>query len=351
MLTRSPFLVRSAKTLLDTVPVHRLLRPVYGGDGVIFVMHRVLPPVATPRIVANARLEIAPAFLEAVIDFVIASGYEVVSLDEARRRIRGEGPAGRFACFTFDDGYSDNFEHAYPIFRRRGLPFAIYVTTSYIDKKMVLWHYMLERLVLEHDSFGYRLDGQIHRFTATTPAEKESLYWELCGRIIACGRERWPQLFESLFAPHDIHPEQFHDQTMSWAQLETLAADPLVTIGAHTVNHFNLATLDEDEAYDEMLRSKQQLESRLGRPVTHFAYPFGKPESAGEREFRLAARCGFETATTTREGNLFRGHADHLMALPRIEISGRHQDLTLLDLRLSGALSILRNGLRRVVTN
>jgi len=336
--------------VLGLLPVHRLLRPLYAGCGVIFVMHRVLPPSGAARIAANARLEVSPAFLEAVLDHVLATGYEVVSLDEAWRRLAAGGGGGRFACFTFDDGYLDNYEHAYPIFRRRGLPFAVYVATSYIDKTAVLWHYMLERLVLSRDAFSYCVDGVEVQVRAGTPAEKEALYWELCGRITAAGPASWPSLFDSLFVANGIDPGMFHGETMGWEMLTTLSGDPLVTIGAHTVNHYNLATLDEARARDEMLSSKERLESRLGRPVRHFAYPFGKAGAAGAREFRLAADCGFRTATTTREGNLFPAHGQHPMALPRIEITGRHQDLRLLDLRLSGVLSILRNGPRRVVT-
>ena len=69
----------------------------------------------------NRILRIAPDFLDAVLDQVQTACIDVVSLDEAVRRLK-EKEERRFAGFTFDDGYRDNLEYAYPLFKRRGLP-------------------------------------------------------------------------------------------------------------------------------------------------------------------------------------------------------------------------------------
>lgn len=350
MSKRFSHLTAAARCLLQTVPVHRLMRPLYGGIGTIFVLHRVRPPSTEPRLPGNARLEVSPAFLASLVDFVVASGFDVVSLDEAQARLAGKSAARRFVCFTFDDGYADNYEYAYPVFRERGLPFAVYVASGYVSRTSMLWHCMLERLLLRHDELRYELDGipQVER--AATMAEKEALYERLCDIVMGLPAARWPALFDSLFDDTGIRADQFHSEVMDWDQVMALSRDPLVTIGAHTVNHYNLALLEESQAHWEIAESKRIIEQRTGCSVTHFAYPFGLAAHAGEREFRLVEACGFDTATTTREGNLFPAHNEHLHCLPRIEVTGRHQDVAFVDICLSGLVSLWRYGPQRVVT-
>ncbi len=121
---------------------------------------------------------------------------------------------------------------------------------------------------------------------------------------------------------------------MGWDELKRLAADPLVTIGAHTVSHPRLAKLPEAEAETEMRRSQEIIGEKLGQMPTSFAYPIGDPTSAGEREFGLARKIGFDTAVTTRPGVLEPG-ADPL-CLPRISLNGLYQKPRYVEALLSG---------------
>jgi peptidoglycan/xylan/chitin deacetylase (PgdA/CDA1 family) len=70
-----------------------------------------------------------------------------------------------------------------------------------------------------------------------------------------------------------------------------------------------------------MAENRKFLESRIQRRVEHFAYPFGHARACGAREAAIARSVGFRTASTTRLGTLFPGHADHLHALPRLHLA------------------------------
>ena len=136
---------------------------------------------------------------------------------------------------------------------------------------------------------------------------------------------------------------------MDWQELGELAADPLCTIGAHTVNHKMLMKMADDAAVRaEMDMSRAVLEAALGQRPQHLAYPVGDPTSAGPREFRIAAELGFKTAVTTRPGVLFKAHRDHLTALPRISVNGEFQQQRYLKVLMSGAATAMWNGFRRV---
>lgn len=125
----------------------RLLAPYTQGTGVIFTLHHVRPEPQEPRVYApNRILEVTPEFLDAVIDQVQEAGLDIVSLDEGLQRLK-DGDDRRFVCFTFDDGYRDNREYAYPLFKRRSLPLTLYVPTDYPDGNGELWWLALEQIV------------------------------------------------------------------------------------------------------------------------------------------------------------------------------------------------------------
>jgi peptidoglycan/xylan/chitin deacetylase (PgdA/CDA1 family) len=135
---------------------------------------------------------------------------------------------------------------------------------------------------------------------------------------------------------------------MSWDELKSFADDPLVTIGAHTITHCNLARQTEEIASHEMATSRARIEDALGRPVIHFAYPYGDKIAAGSREFALARSTGFKTAVTTRPGMIFPESADHLTALQRVSLNGNYQDARILPVLTSGAATAMWNGFRRI---
>jgi peptidoglycan/xylan/chitin deacetylase (PgdA/CDA1 family) len=88
---------------------------------------------------------------------------------------------------------------------------------------------------------------------------------------------------------------------MTWDQARDLSHDPLVTIGAHTRTHPILSRLDPDRLQEEVLGGKVDIESRLGLPVTEFAYPNGRRIDIDDRSIALV-RNAFRTAVTTVSG-------------------------------------------------
>lgn len=137
--------------------------------------------------------------------------------------------------------------------------------------------------------------------------------------------------------------------TLNWQMVKELAADPLVTIGAHTINHYRLNTLSPEALQHEMAGSAQLIQKQIGKPVTHFSYPFGTRNDVGTREFEMAKACGFTTAVTTRSANLFPEHAQNLHALPRINVDMNVGEKELLEIMNGTAHFVAHRG-KRVIT-
>jgi peptidoglycan/xylan/chitin deacetylase (PgdA/CDA1 family) len=328
---------------------HVLLRPWLGGVGAIMTLHHVRPP-RPGRFQPNRLLEVTPGFFERVVRRLRRSGTDLVSLDEMHRRLIERDFKKRFVCLTFDDGYRDNLEHAYPILKKYEVPFTIYVATGFIDRVGEMWWLALEQVIAKNELIGLRIDGQDRWFDCRTSDEKQAAYQYIYWWLRSLKTEdELRQVVRELAARYQVDTSQYcADLCMTWQELAGLAADPLCTIGAHTVNHVMLAKVSEPAVKSELENSRGVIEAALGVRPQHFAYPVGDRTSAGPREFKIAADLGYKTAVTTRPGAIFKGHAEHLLALPRISLNGEFQRPRYARVLVSGAATSLWNGFRPI---
>jgi peptidoglycan/xylan/chitin deacetylase (PgdA/CDA1 family) len=342
-------IIRTGLETLFFSGAHLMMRPFWGGVGAILTLHHVRPP-RPDRFQPNRLLEITPDFLEGVLRYLRRSRLDLVSLDEMHRRLTEGDFERRFVCITIDDGYRDTLEWAYPILKRHDAPFTVYIPTSFPDRLGELWWLALEAVVARNQYVSLLIDGKEQGFDSGTVAEKQHLYEQLYGWIRSFAtEEELRNVVRDLSARYHVDIAAFCDDLcMNWEELTKLAADPLVTIGAHTVNHVMLAKVPERSARSEMEMSRAVIEASLGTRPDHLSYPVGDKTSASTREFRIAAELGFKTAVTTRPGVLFPEHRDHLMCLPRISLNGEHQQLRYVRVLLSGAATAVWNGFRRV---
>ena len=342
-------LIRGGFETLYFSAAHHVMRPFVSGMGVILTLHHVRPP-RLDRFQPNRLLEIRPSFLDDVVRWLRRSCIDLVSLDEMHRRLTGQSAARRFVCITIDDGYRDTLQWAYPILRQHRVPFAVYVPTSFPDRLGELWWLALEAVVARNDRVRLLIEGREQAFQCAGVAEKRNVFEQLYGWLRSLGtEEQLRSVIRDLAARYRVDLAAFCEELcMSWSELASLAADPLVTIGAHTVNHVMLAKVPEKAARSEMEMSRLVIEASLGRRPDHLSYPVGDPTSAGPREFRIASELGFLTAVTTRPGMIFPEHRDHLTALPRISLNGEHQQLRYVRVLLAGAATAMWNGFRRV---
>jgi peptidoglycan/xylan/chitin deacetylase (PgdA/CDA1 family) len=336
MSRRSTKLLKGLLSALHFTGADSLLVPFARGVGAILALHHVSPE--DPGNFEPHRFQkVSPDFLEAAIGQVRASGFDIVSLDEAHFRLI-EGDRKPFVCFTFDDGYRDNLEYAYPVFKRHELPFAVYVPTSYADGHGEVWWLALARVVVRLDALDVKIDGSARRLRASTPDEKDAafhaIYWWLRSINEADARAYVRELCYGIdFDPRGL----YHELMMTWDEVRRLAADPRVTIGAHTRDHFALAKLTLAEARAEIAESVRRIERETGRPCQHFSYPYGDEPSAGAREFQLVKEMGLKTGVTTRPGLVQLKHAAELTALPRVALGGDYQRPRYVKVLLSGA--------------
>lgn len=326
---------------------HRYFAPLTQGIGAILMFHQVRARPAG-RFQPNAHLEVTPDFLKLVVQRVRAAGLEIVDLDEAARRLADPGDDRRFVALTFDDGYRNNFTEAYPVLKALEAPFAVYVTTGFVDQRAVPWWEVIVALIAQESRLRLRIGDREIDLRAETLGQKRAACRIAAAELCHVDEDEQRRAIAATARLHGIDIEQMvAREMMNWDEVRALAADPLVTVGAHTVGHYALARIDADQARREMAESRDRLAAMTGHQPRHFAYPYGSPRSASEREFDLAADLGFATAVTTRRGVLTR--ECRMTALPRISMNGHFQQARYVDLLVSGVPLALERPMRRLL--
>lgn len=341
-------IIRAGLDALYFSGAHRVLRPIFGGVGTIFMLHHVRPAHAG-LFQPNRHLEITPDFLRATLAYLRATGVDIVTPDEVQRRLTEKDFSRRFACFTYDDGYRDNRDHALPAMQDFDAPFTVYVTSDFAAGAGRLWWIALERVVAKADAIEAPIDGHMTRFDTSTLPSKEVAFDRLHGWLRGLPTEAdLRREMSALCARHGVDEAAIsRELCLSWDELKPFAADPLVTIGAHTVTHCNLAKQTAQGAAHELAASRTNIEDALQRPAIHMAYPYGDRGAAGAREFALAQSAGFVTAVTTRPGIVSSDNSAQLTALPRVSLNGNYQDTRYLPVLTSGAATAMWNGFQR----
>ena len=341
--------IRAGLGALYFTRAHHLLRPIFAGVGAIFMLHHVRPR-RDAEFQPNHHLEVAPEFLRTTLKHLRSRDIDIVTMDEVHRRLIERDFSRRFASLTLDDGYRDNRDFALPLMREFDAPFTVYVASDFAEGTGRLWWIALETVIARASSIDAVIGGAPTRFDTTTPGAKQAAFDRLHDWLRRLpGEHDIAREIAALCARHGVDQAAIcRESCMSWDELKPFADDPLVTIGAHTITHSNLARQSEEIALDEMATSRARIESALQRPAVHFAYPYGDKIAASAREFALARAAGFKTAVTTRPGMTFPESASHLTALARVSLNGNYQDARILPVLTSGAATAMWNRFRRI---
>ena len=301
--------IKKAKSIVKKLPPVQYAREyrLLSGSSIL-MLHRCEEYDKT-KLLPNEILKISPQYLEQFIQKA-AKTHSFLSLDDLSSPL----PEKPFMVFTFDDGYKDNLTKALPIFEKYGVPFTVYVATCFPDYTANLWWFVLDDIISSNEVVK-TASGIYH---CKTKQQKIDVYMQLRAEILSFPAEDLEKRFIEFFSDYKINlKEKAKELALSWDEVKRLAESPLCTIGAHTTNQVNLAEMDDDAAYQEILHSKQLLEEKTGTQVSHFAFPFGTANEVTEREYGLAKKAGFKTAAVSFGGNIIELSEKTAFCLPR----------------------------------
>jgi len=201
--------------------------------------------------------------------------FNVISLDDFYQR---RFSTGKFnICITFDDGFANNHQYVLPLLEKYKMPATFFVTAIREAGYDVLWNDFLGIAgkygpgILQYKGEFYHKD----RYQRYISAGNTTL---LAEKLRSAGFEEKAEMMQQLYplAPfkENVQEKDYWLQ-MTVQQIGELSASPFASIGAHGYYHNDLSRISLKDAAEEMVRSKQFLESTTQKPVNSLAFPYG----------------------------------------------------------------------------
>jgi peptidoglycan/xylan/chitin deacetylase (PgdA/CDA1 family) len=268
----------------------RLARRLGAWSGILaFTYHRV---GFGERSYDPASWDATPPMFEEQVRFA-KKNFDVIGPDELEAAVRRG--RGRFVLFTFDDAFHDNFEVAFPILKRHGVPAIFFVTTGFIDTRRVSWWDEIAWMVNTSQKTELRARGWLDDTLSLKQEERQRTVKTLISLYKTFPGGRTGAFMEALAEATGSgrHPYDGGEFWMTWENIRELRAAGM-HIGGHTVTHPVLARLAADEQEREIVGSKERIEAELGESMRYFSYPDGGRDSFNDATRKCLVDNGVE---------------------------------------------------------
>ncbi len=203
---------------------------------------------------------------------------------------------------TFDDGYRDFHDYAYPVLQELRIPCVVFLATAFIDRGGLIWTDAVTWAVHRSRRPIVRLPWSGHSQALASAPEREA-----CARACTAflkgvpdaQRTRW---LAELFTALDVDPQDGSAgrQMLNWDEVR--ATREHARYGGHTHTHPILARVDAREAEQEIRLCRDRIRDETGQAPRYFAYPNGRAQDFSEDTKAILQRYGFELAFSTIEG-------------------------------------------------
>lgn len=289
------------------VPLLKCLRRRATGRTAIFILmyHRVdsrWKPFAEPPV--------RPKDFEKQVQF-LKKHFAILDLTELAQL--KDRPRKDVVVLTFDDGYRDNYTHVYPVLKECKVPATIFLATDYIGTDRLFWYdqvsWALHNASRSPD-FGALLDGgtpadiveELRSFFGS-PDTSEDTVASLVIKLKALPEVTRTAVIEKVTELCGVknRPTGEDRAMLNWGEVREMAKNG-VSFGSHTKSHPKLSAIPVDQARAEIVGSKSMIENEIQKPVTTFAYPYGKTEDYSDEIVNILSVEGFELACSTNGG-------------------------------------------------
>lgn len=285
-------------------------RPV----GYIYMFHMVRPK--GDLLASIDELRVSPEYFEKFL-LEKQKRLDFISINDLHACMSNKQRSNKpFGIITFDDGYEDNFTYAYPILKKLGIPFVIYVSAGLVNDHTPIWNYplIIERVVRKNNELN--INGR--HYDCQTEEQKSKTFITLKGLLFSLPYAHLQVDFKNLFMKY-LTDDVFPRNTLTWEQIAELSKDPLCTIGSHTMTHCRLTITDIASLQYELGESKSLLEQHVCKPVEHLSYPYGWKTDVSAEAIAFAQQIGYKTALRSFGGPIRQEDKD-LHQLKRIMI-------------------------------
>lgn len=279
----------------------------------VLMYHRVLPPGDDRVLTEQPGMWVHPRTLAMHLR-TLRPHFEIVRLADWLERAASNAPLPPRACaITFDDGWRDNYEHAYPVLRSERVPATIFACSDLIGTRRQFWPERLATLLRLLNGPG-RTDGRrrapwLLELAPALRSDESRMNVESIDNAIEAAKKRYSdgsisRLLDDAYSGIGAREPGEAPALLDWDQVQEMLDSGLVDFGSHTRTHQRLSRdVDERTLRDQIIDSKSALEARTGRSIDLFCYPNGDVAPAAYDMVRAvyrgacSTRYGWHSAT------------------------------------------------------
>lgn len=222
-----------------------------------------------------------------------AKNFDVISANDLPQIMKNQ--KGRYVLITFDDGYRDNFDFAFPILKSYGVSGTFFLATGFLDNPTVPWwdeiawmirtsqkasleleEWNNEKIIFDEPDRNQAIYKTLKLYKSLEGSVSESFLNDLA-RVTGCGR-----------CPR----KEAEDLWMTWDMIREMTESGMC-FGGHTVHHPVLSRLSESKQWEEIQNSGQRIEQETGKFPVVFSYPVGGPSAFTETTRTLCKKAGY----------------------------------------------------------
>jgi len=291
----------------------------------IFLYHGVSPDIPGYGIFNYRKKFLTPEVFRRELSW-ISRHFTVIPLSLLIERIKsGDRLPPRAAAITFDDGYRNFYEYAFPILKEFSLHATFFIATDLADQKAPLWVDTLEYAIghAHGPLLHVFIKGKEETFSIETYGDRIRADMILRDRLKKLPRnEAETALGEIVNAAGANLRESFLASPyrgVTWDEAREMERAGMA-FAPHTRSHPILSHMPTSDAEKEINFSKKRLHEELDAPLDIFAYPNGQPEDITPEIVAAIEKAGFRAALTTIPGAIGKNTNPYL--LPRITLDG-----------------------------
>ena len=262
--------------------------------------HRVLPIDEDSKSLFMPNVSATPEMFANQMAY-LAKNYRVISVDDLVDWFNGgEALPTNAALITFDDGYLDNYEYAFPILREYGFSAVIFLTTNFLDRELIFFWDLIAYCIDAAESEKIYLSriGEV-----SLQGDKQEVVKELVNRVKYYSEDDKKAVLRELadICGVSVGEEISGASAMSWGNAAEMVGQG-IEFGGHTVNHPILSKVADEEAVYEISESKRIIEEKIQREVLCFAYPNGQVGDFTARTQGIVRESGYQVAFSLISG-------------------------------------------------
>lgn len=233
----------------------------------------------------------------------LAQNFEIVPLSEILKPRRPTGQPK--AALTFDDGFASNYHIAYPLLKRLGLPFTIYLVSDLIGTDDTVWFCHVIDAIARSRREHFEWDGKTYYLTdsknkALTSARIQSRLKSFRPDVQLAELTNLLNFLDVKKTTRLDADSPFH--MLSWDQVRTMARQGIADFGGHTSQHHILSQLSSECRKMQINQSVDCISREIGNPCRTFAYPNGRVIDWGDEDVETLRQSGVSTAVSTVPG-------------------------------------------------